>query len=149
MTRRTSGWRRASPYLLAGLLTTTGTLHFVATRQFRAIVPRRLPARTTIVHVSGAAELACAAGLALPRTRRRAAWLTAGLFVAVFPANVQMAWDWRHRATPYRAAALARLPVQLPLVAWAVSVARVSRPRSTGRAGRRPTRAGGRGSSRP
>lgn len=123
--------RRESPYLLAGLLTTTGTLHFVAPRPFLSIVPRRLPRRRTLVHVSGAAELLCAAGLALPSTRRAAGWATAGLFLAVFPANVQMALDSKGRSTAYRAIAYARLPAQAPLVAWAVRVARVS-ARSTG-----------------
>ncbi|NEE55001.1 hypothetical protein G3M55_61770 [Streptomyces sp. SID8455] len=42
----------------------------------------------------------------------------------MFPANVQMAVDWRRRPRPQRAAALARLPLQVPLVLWARSVAR-------------------------
>ena len=124
--------RRASPYLLAGLLATMGTLHFVAPRPFVAIVPRQLPWRRGLVQASGAAELVCAAGLAVPRTRRVAGWATAGLFVAVFPANVQMALDSRRRSTAQQAVALARLPLQVPLVAWAVSVARLSGRRSSG-----------------
>ena len=123
--------RRWSPYLLSGLLTTTGTLHFVVPRTFAAIVPPQLPEPTALVYLSGAAELACAAGLAVPRTRRAAAWATAALFVAVFPGNVQMALDASDRSALYRAATYARLPVQVPLVLWAVSVARVRR-RSTG-----------------
>lgn len=122
--------RRASPYLLAGLLTVTGTMHFVAPKVFASIIPRLLPARSALVYASGAAELACAAGLAVPRTRRVAGWATALLFVALFPANVQMALDAGDRSSAYRAATYARLPVQVPLVLWAVSVARVSRRRS-------------------
>ena len=49
---------------------------------------------------------------------------TAAFFVGVFPANVKMARDWRNRPTPQKAAALGRLPLQLPLVLWARSVAR-------------------------
>ena len=122
--------RRASPYLLAGLLTVTGTLHFVAPKVFASIVPRQLPARYALVYASGAAELTCAAGLAVPRTRRVAGWATALLFVSVFPANVQMALDAGDRSAAYRAATYARLPIQVPLVLWAISVARVSRRRS-------------------
>jgi uncharacterized membrane protein len=44
--------------------------------------------------------------------------------VGVFPANVKMALDWRDRPTPQRAAALGRLPLQVPLVLWARSVAK-------------------------
>lgn len=122
--------RRASPYLLAGLLTVTGTMHFVAPKVFASIIPPQLPHRSALVYASGAAELTCAAGLAVPRTRRVAGWATALLFVAVFPANVQMALDAGDRSAAYRAATYARLPVQVPLVMWAVWVARVSRRRS-------------------
>jgi len=48
----------------------------------------------------------------------------AALFVAVFPANVQMAWDWRRRPWPYRAIAFGRLPLQAPMVAHALRVRR-------------------------
>jgi uncharacterized membrane protein len=128
---RAPGWRVVSPYLLAGLLITTGTLHFLVPRTFQSIVPPQLPEPRALVHLSGAAELACAAGLVVPRLRRRAGWATAALFVAVFPGNVQMALDASGRSALYRAATYARLPVQVPLVAWAVQVARVNR-RSSG-----------------
>ena len=76
----TSRLRRASPYLLAGLLTAAGTLHFVLPRPYAEIVPDRLPAPYALVYASGVAELACAAGLVVPRTRRLAGWATALLF---------------------------------------------------------------------
>ncbi|GAA1435421.1 DoxX family protein [Streptomyces thermospinosisporus] len=114
-----------SPLLLAGLLAVAGTAHFAAPRPFDSIVPRSLPGSPrTWTRASGAAELALAAGVALPRTRRAAALAAAAFFVGVFPANVKMAVDWRHRPAPYRAAALGRLPLQLPLVLWARGVAR-------------------------
>ena len=116
--------RSASPYLLAALLTVSGTSHFCSPRTYAAIVPDQLPGAYPLVYASGAAELALAAGITLPRTRRVAGWATAAFLVAVFPANVQMAWDWRHRRPALRWAALLRLPVQAPLVAWAMSVAR-------------------------
>ncbi|MFJ8652921.1 hypothetical protein ACIRNU_11290 [Streptomyces rochei] len=122
---------RRSPLLLAGLLATAGAAHFARPRVFDAIVPRGLPGPPRAwTYVSGAAELALAAGVALPRTRRAAALATAAFFVGVFPANVKMAVDWRHRPTPQRAAAYGRLPVQVPLVLWARSVARGSEGRS-------------------
>jgi uncharacterized membrane protein len=114
-----------SALLLAGLLATAGVAHFAAPRQFDATIPRALPgAPRTWTRASGVAELALAAGVALPRTRRVAALATAAFFVGVFPANVQMAVDWRHRPAPLRAAALARLPLQVPLVLWARGVAK-------------------------
>ncbi len=128
-------WRRASPYLLAGLLTVTGTLHFVFPKALVALVPSQLPARELLVYASGAAELACAGGLALPRTRHAAGWATAALFLAVFPGNIQMALDAGDRCPTYRALTYARLPLQVPLIVWAVYVARraptVSRRRTS------------------
>jgi len=123
----TSRLRRASPYLLAGMLTVTGTLHFVVPRPFADIVPPALPEPLALVYASGLAELACAAGLAVPRTRRAAGWATAALFVAVFPGNVQMALDAGDRSDAYRWATYARLPLQVPLVWWGVSAARSAR----------------------
>jgi len=70
------------------------------------------------------------AGLLVPGTRRMAGWARAALFVGVFPANVKMAadtWSLRHERPGRAAGTLARLPVQVPLVSWAVSVAREGR----------------------
>ncbi|WP_369194215.1 DoxX family protein [Streptomyces djakartensis] len=114
-----------SPLLLAGLLATAGIAHFAAPRPFDATIPGALPGSPrTWTYASGAAELALAAGLALPRTRRTAALAAAAFFVGVFPANVKMAADWRHRPIRQKAAAFGRLPLQVPLVLWARGVAR-------------------------
>ena len=121
--------RRASPYLLASSLTVTGTSHFAFPRAFASIVPPQLPWTYGLVYGSGVAELACAAGLVVPRTRRVAGWATAALLVTVFPANVQMALDSGGRSDAYRLGTYARLPVQVPLFLWALSVAR-STPKS-------------------
>jgi uncharacterized membrane protein len=123
-TRLGSRARSASPYLLAGLLTVTGSLHFISPRPYAAIVPARLPAPTALVYASGVAELLCAAGLAVPRTRRMAGWATAALFVLVFPANVTMALRSGGKSDVYQVGVWARLPLQIPLIVWAVSVTR-------------------------
>ena len=110
---------------LAGMLAAMGVLHFAVPRPFDSIVPRALPGRRrTYTHLSGAAELACAAAIAYPRTRRAGALAAAALFVAVFPANVKMAVDSRHASPARRAMAFGRLPLQVPLVLWARRVAR-------------------------
>ncbi|WP_433168439.1 DoxX family protein [Kribbella sp. CA-247076] len=111
--------------LLFGVL---GTLHFAKPRPFERIVPRALPRKKELVYVSGVAELACAAGLLHPRTRRAAGLASAGLLVAVFPANVQMAADLQRKGTgPAKAVAWARLPMQIPLIRWALKAAREGR----------------------
>lgn len=107
--------------VLAALFATSGTLHFLKPRHFESIVPRQLPARRALVYASGVAELACAAGLLLPATRRAAGLWSAALLVAVFPANVQMAVDvCRSGGGVAKSLALLRLPLQLSMIraAW-------------------------------
>ncbi|QKW10570.1 hypothetical protein HUT18_00895 [Streptomyces sp. NA04227] len=114
---------------LAGFLAGAGVSHFVVPKLFDAIVPRVLPGSPRAwTQAGGVAELALAAGIACPRTRRVAAQATAAFFVGVFPANIQMAVDWRHKPAPLRNLALARLPLQAPLVLWARSVGRKATP---------------------
>ena len=110
---------------LVVLLTSSGVLHFAVPESFDAIVPEQLPGSArTWTHLSGAAELVVAALIAAPRTRRLGGLLAVLLFVAVFPANVKMAIDWSDRPAWMRALAYGRLPLQIPLVLWAVLVYR-------------------------
>ena len=116
--------------LLAALLLTTGTLHFVEAGAFEGIVPGFLGAPGFWVAVSGVAELACALGLALPSTRRLAALAAVVLFVVVFPANVTMVV---HAVQGHGSQwiAWARLPLQIPLVWWAWWIAAHSETSTT------------------
>ena len=113
--------------LLAGFMAVAGTAHFVWPRPYRRMIPRELGSPSAWVAGSGIAELACALGLAIPRTRTAAAWATAAVFVVVFPGNVTMAVRSAGRDPRYVAATYARLPLQVPLVWWAVKVARRDR----------------------
>jgi uncharacterized membrane protein len=118
-----------SACLLAGLLATAGVTHFLRPDPYDEIVPDALPGDPRAwTQASGAAEVALAAAVALPATRRAGGLLAAGFFAAVFPANVKMAYDWRHKRAPLKAAAYARLPLQVPLVLWAIKVSRSAGP---------------------
>lgn len=113
---------------LAALLLGAGAMHFVRPEPFDGIVPRSLPGKArTYTYASGVAEIAVGAALAVPRTRRVGGALAAALFVAVFPANVQMAVAWlrNSRISPAaKAVAVARLPLQIPLVTEALKARR-------------------------
>jgi uncharacterized membrane protein len=116
-----------SALALASLLAVAGITHFARPQPYDTIVPGWLPGSArTWTYASGAAELAVAAAITHPRTRRTGGLAAAALFAAVFPANVQMAVDWRRRSVPRRAIAYARLPLQGPLVWWALQVARAA-----------------------
>jgi uncharacterized membrane protein len=71
--------------------------------------------------VSGVFEILGGVGLLVPATQRLAAWGLVALYVAVFPANVNMAL---HRIPLGKMempvwALWARLPLQGVLIAWA------------------------------
>lgn len=124
----TTGNSQAAALRLAVLLGGAGVLHFVTPQFFDMQVPRVLPgAARTYTQVSGVAELAVAAALATPRTRRFGGALAAALFVAVFPANIDLARRYvgNPKTSPIvKAALVARLPLQIPLVTEALKARR-------------------------
>ena len=110
---------------LATLLGGSGVLHFAAPKPYDSIVPPALPGSArTWTYVSGVAELVIALALVVPRFRRLGGLLAALLFIGVFPANVQMAVDYQRsgKPLPARLIAFGRLPLQVPLVLWALRV---------------------------
>jgi uncharacterized membrane protein len=114
-------------YRMAGALLGIGTLHFVAPKPFDTIIPAELPGSPRLyTYASGVAELGVAGLLVAPRTRRLGALAAVALFVSVFPANVNMVRLWRGKPLPMRLAAIARLPLQVPMIVDAVKIYRQS-----------------------
>ncbi|MBN3453101.1 hypothetical protein JNN96_03615 [Mycobacterium sp. DSM 3803] len=112
---------------LAALLLGMGVLHFAAPKPFDTIIPTELPGTPRFyTYASGVGELATGALLAAPRTRRLGALAAVTLFVAVFPANVNMVRLWWNKPWPMRIGAIARLPLQIPMVTSALKVYRNS-----------------------
>lgn len=97
----------------------SGAMHFLIPKPFLSIVPDYLPNHSAIVRLSGLAELAGGLGVLFPATRRPAAWGLAALLVAVFPANLWMAQHPERFGSIPPWVLWARLPLQIPLVAWA------------------------------
>ena len=94
---------------------------------FDRIIPHWVPGRArTWTYVSGACELGSAALLAGERTRRIGGWAAAATIAGVYPANVQMAIDNPPR-TPLGVGSWLRLPLQLPMIAWALKQTRAGR----------------------
>jgi uncharacterized membrane protein len=105
------------------MFTVTGILHFLRPGVFDPIVPRSLPGPSRAwTYLSGAAELLLAALVASRRFRNLGGVLSAVLLVAVFPANVRTVRVVRRQTVPVRLTALARLPLQVPLIALALRV---------------------------
>lgn len=112
---------------LTALLLGVGVLHFVAPKPFDSIVPAELPGTPRFyTYASGVGEVATGALLAVPRTRRLGALAAVALFLAVFPGNLNMVRLWWHKPLPMRIAAIARLPLQIPMITAALKVYRNS-----------------------
>lgn len=113
----------APAYRMAAMLLGVGTLHFLTPKPFDAIVPAELPGSARFyTYASGVAELGTAVLLAAPRTRRLGALAAVVLFVSVFPANVNMVRLWKNKPLVMRLGALARLPLQIPMVVEALKI---------------------------
>lgn len=114
---------------LAGLLTFMTVLHVLRPELFLSMIPRWVPGDRERLHdAATAAEGLSAALLWSRRTRRAGGALAAATFLGVYPANVDAALRGGYRGVPgwlgSRAAAIARLPLQVPLVWWAIRVMR-------------------------
>jgi uncharacterized membrane protein len=116
------------------LLVITGMSHFVFAKSFDSIVPALLPGNArTWTYISGVAELLIALALFAPLSikvggtplRLLAAYAALLLFIAVYPANIKMAIDWRHRGVLSQLLAYGRLPLQFGLFYWAWSIIKV------------------------
>ena len=99
--------------LVAALLLVGGAAHFVVPGAYDRIVPPVLGPPRPWVYASGVVEVASGALLLGRRARRLGGFASAAVLVAIFPANIQHAVDgggllW------------ARLPLQVPLVWWAL-----------------------------
>ena len=121
---------------MASLLTVSAVNHFRNPKFYNAVVPRSISTdtggalgvmtRRQWTHLSGGLELAAAAGLLLPATRRAAATATALMYVAFIAGHVsalQRTFGPRG-SDQQKMIHLARLPLQLPLIRWAWSLRR-------------------------
>lgn len=99
-----------------------GIAHFIKPEQFAKIVPPQLPYPFELVYISGFFEILGGIGLLIPLVSVAAAWGIVALFIAVFPANLNQAFNsipiegipdhpWLYWC---------RLPFQAVLIAWAL-----------------------------
>jgi uncharacterized membrane protein len=108
-------------WLLALFTLASGVLHFVITDEYVRMVPASLPSPDWLVYISGAAEIVLSIGFLVPRTRRWAAFGLIALYIAVFPANVNMAI---HNISPKRLhAEFWQLWLRLPFQALFIAIA--------------------------
>ena len=116
-------------YKMAAMLIGIGVGHFLAPKPFDTIVPAELPGSPRFyTYASGVAEVGVGALLLAPRTRRFGAAAAVALFLAVYPANINMVRLWWDKGWPARIAAMARLPFQFPMIIRAIKIRRAAPP---------------------
>ena len=112
-------------------LIVTGLAHFIFPQGLDAIVPGFLPSEPRFwTYLSGIAEIIIGITLFAPLSikigakplRLLAAFAALALFIAVYPANINMAIDWSSRPMPDPLFAYARLPLQFGLFYWAWAI---------------------------
>jgi uncharacterized membrane protein len=112
--------------VLVLIMVAAGVMHFVAPKGFVRIVPEYLPYPLLLVYISGFFEILGGLGLLVERVRPLAAWGLIALYVAVFPANVNMAVHGIpfSGTEPQPLLTWARLPLQALLIFWAYQYTR-------------------------
>ena len=102
-----------------------GINHFVHPATYTAIVPPYLPSPAALVLISGIAEILGGIGilipdgLVFPRTRAFSAWGIVLMLIAFLLVHVNMCLHPDQFPTLPLWAIWIRLPLQLPLIAWA------------------------------
>lgn len=120
--------RTALRWVLAVAMVGVGVLHFTRAPFFTSIVPSWLPFPLLLVYVSGVCEAGLGVGILVPRARRWAGFGLIALYLAVFPANINMALHPELAPDLPHWALYARLPFQALFIAWAWWVGRVDPP---------------------
>jgi uncharacterized membrane protein len=107
--------------ILAISMVVVGIIHFVVPDPFVKIVPDYLPYHLELVYISGFFEILGGIGLLVPPVSQAAAWGLILLFIAVFPANINMAVNAIDLPNIPDSDLLrwGRLPLQAVLIAWA------------------------------
>jgi uncharacterized membrane protein len=109
-------------WILVVFFAAAGLNHFRDPATYLAMMPPWIPWPELLQRIVGAAEVAGALGLALPRWRRAAGIGLVLLLVAIFPANLHVAMQGRMPGLDLAPAVLwLRLPLQavfIAAVAW-------------------------------
>ena len=105
--------------LMALFYVGAGINHFVSPGAYIAIIPPYIPWPVVMVAISGVAEMLGAIGVLVPRTRAFSAWALVVMLIAYLPVHINMCLHPDHFPSIPPLAIWLRLPLQMPLIAWA------------------------------
>jgi uncharacterized membrane protein len=99
-----------------------GLKHFIDTSFFLKIMPPSFPLHKELVYVSGALEILFGSGIIIKKTRFYASWGIILLLIAVYPANIYLAFSEDAQqaiGVSSFVASWVRLPIQFVLIGFA------------------------------
>ena len=105
--------------LMAYFYISVGIKHFIDPDWFLQIYPPFLPFGLAAVYISGFFEVLFGAMLLIPKTRYYAGWGLIAVLIAVFPANIYLAYTNGAAMDISAATAWGRLPFQALFIALA------------------------------
>jgi uncharacterized membrane protein len=122
--RRSRSWL-AGLVIMGLFYVVAGINHFRSPLTYLAIMPPYITWPLAMIYISGIAEILGGIGVLVPdgfvfsRTRALAAWGLVGLLIAVSPVHINMCLHPEQFPGVPLWAIWLRLPLQLPLIAWA------------------------------
>ena len=114
-----SAFKIGMKYLFAAIFIFGGFNHFRDPEVYLSIMPPYLPWPSALHLTAGFFEFVFGVMLLIPRYQRLAAWGLIALLLAVYPANIHMAVNWRDYPEWRMSFLWIRLPLQFVLIAWA------------------------------
>ena len=106
-------------WIIAAFFIAAGSNHFINPSPYLAMMPSYIPWHSSLVWISGVAEICGGIGILLRPVKLVAGWGLVALLVAVFPANLNVAMNgWPGVELPTWSL-WARLPFQIIMI-WAV-----------------------------
>ena len=111
--------KRILKFLLGIAFILAGVNHFLKPDFYLKMMPPVFPWHLFLVYLSGIFEIALGILLLIPKYTSLAAWGLIALLIAVFPANIYMAFNPQLFPEFSPLALYLRLPVQFVLIMWA------------------------------
>ena len=106
-------------YLIGVLLVIAGVNHFRKPKIYERIMPPYIPAKATMVLLSGISEMILGFMILNPETQTIAAWGTIVLLVIFIPVHIYMLQDEKAAMKLPKWALILRIPLQFILMFWA------------------------------
>lgn len=106
-------------YLLGIILIIAGFFHFKYPKIYERIIPPYIPAKSTVVILTGALEMVLGLVLLNPGTQKIAAWAVIVMLLLFLPVHLYMLQNKKASLKWPRWALVLRIPLQFGLIYWA------------------------------